>query len=201
MKKTPKKPITKRPWFWAMVAALVLGGIAGASGGGESAGSVLAEPGTEAVQSEPSSRFSPADPEPSDDPEENTEPWGTEPSMQEPEPLDQEPKASTQPTISEPQKPEESEQSPVQTHSGPEPELVVTPEPSPAQPPRNTNADGKERRDNWQSGYYLGSLESDKYHDFECRAAANILLENEVWFESEEAARAAGYSRCGICWR
>lgn len=67
-------------------------------------------------------------------------------------------------------------------------------------PPKNTNSTGKERRSNWSSGAYLGSSESDKYHDYECRAAKNILPENEVWFSSEEDAQSAGYSRCGICW-
>lgn len=65
---------------------------------------------------------------------------------------------------------------------------------------KNTNSVGKERRSNWSSGAYLGSSESDKYHDYECRAAKNILQENEVWFSSEAAAQAAGYFRCGICW-
>lgn len=74
----------------------------------------------------------------------------------------------------------------------------------PDQKPENSsstqNISGKERRSNWANGAYLGSSESDKYHDYECRAAKNILLENEVWFNSEEQAQAAGYSRCGICW-
>lgn len=64
----------------------------------------------------------------------------------------------------------------------------------------NENTTGKERRSNWASGAYLGSSESDKYHDCECRAAKNILPENEVWFSSEAEAQAKGYSRCGICW-
>lgn len=75
------------------------------------------------------------------------------------------------------------------------PAPVATPEPH-----KNTNSAGKDRRSNWSNGSYLGSSESDKYHDYECRAAKKILPENEVWFYSEEVAQAAGYSRCGICW-
>lgn len=55
-------------------------------------------------------------------------------------------------------------------------------------------------RENWPEGKYLGSNQSDKYHWHNCRAASNILSENEVWFSSENEAKAAGYSRCGICW-
>lgn len=83
----------------------------------------------------------------------------------------------------------------------PDPAPTQAQDPKPAlAPTRNTNADGKDRRENWTSGYYLGSDKSDKYHDYECRAAKTILPENEVWFASEEEAQAAGYSRCGICW-
>lgn len=55
-------------------------------------------------------------------------------------------------------------------------------------------------RSNWPTGKFLGSAKSDKYHSHNCRAAANILPENEIWFDSEAAAQAANYSRCGICW-
>lgn len=85
----------------------------------------------------------------------------------------------------------------------PEPQPSATPAPEPKETPKptkNTNSAGKDRRCNWSSGSYLGSSESDKYHDYECRAAKAILPENEVWFSSEDSAKAAGYSRCGICW-
>jgi len=68
-------------------------------------------------------------------------------------------------------------------------------------PAVNQNANGKERRSNWASEAYLGSSESDKYHDYECRAAKKILPENEVWFSSVEDASAQGYEPCGICYR
>lgn len=56
-------------------------------------------------------------------------------------------------------------------------------------------------RNNWPTGKFLGSVLRDKYHSHNCQAAANILPENERWFDSEDEARTAGYSRCGICWR
>lgn len=50
-----------------------------------------------------------------------------------------------------------------------------------------------------QEGAYVGSIDSDKYHDPGCRWAKKILPENEIWFESKEAAQAAGYLPCGTC--
>lgn len=114
-----------------------------------------------------------------------------------------EPVQNNQNELKQPDKSEEQESSKPQPskdssqeQTEPEPEPVIT-TPTPS---KNTNSAGNERRSNWANGTYLGSKESDKYHDYECRAAENILPENEVWFSSEEEARAAGYSRCGICW-
>ncbi len=52
---------------------------------------------------------------------------------------------------------------------------------------------------NEQKTGYVGSIDSDKYHSPGCRWAKKILPENEIWFESKEAAQAAGYSPCGTC--
>lgn len=90
---------------------------------------------------------------------------------------------------------EEEDKAELEEENNPELESVVT-----HAPDENTNNFEKDRRNNWSDGDYLGSLESDKYHNFECRAAKKILPENEIWFSSEESAKAAGYSRCGICW-
>lgn len=49
------------------------------------------------------------------------------------------------------------------------------------------------------SGTYVGSVDSDKYHVPGCRFADKILPENEIWFDTEEEAQAAGYSPCGVC--
>ena len=47
----------------------------------------------------------------------------------------------------------------------------------------------------------LGTINSDKYHYYDCRAAKTIPPENCVWYNSENEAKADGRSRCGICWR
>lgn len=49
------------------------------------------------------------------------------------------------------------------------------------------------------SGVYVGSVDSDKYHNPGCRFAKEILPENEIWFDSAEDAQNYGYSPCGIC--
>lgn len=49
------------------------------------------------------------------------------------------------------------------------------------------------------SGVYVGSVDSDKYHNPSCRFAKEILPENEIWFDSIEDAQNSGYSPCGGC--
>lgn len=49
------------------------------------------------------------------------------------------------------------------------------------------------------SGVYVGSIDSDKYHNPGCRFAKEILPENEIWFDSIEDAQNSGYSPCGCC--
>ena len=49
------------------------------------------------------------------------------------------------------------------------------------------------------SGVYVGSIDSDKYHNPSCRFAKEILPENEIWFDSAEDAQNSGYSPCGGC--
>lgn len=49
------------------------------------------------------------------------------------------------------------------------------------------------------SGVYVGSIDSDKYHNPDCRFAKEILPENEIWFDSIEDAQNSGYSPCGGC--
>ncbi len=50
-----------------------------------------------------------------------------------------------------------------------------------------------------KEGTFVGSLESDKYHDPSCRYAEKILEENEIWFDTAAEAQQAGYSPCGVC--
>ena len=49
------------------------------------------------------------------------------------------------------------------------------------------------------SGVYVGSIDSDKYHNPNCRFAKEILPENEIWFDSAEEAQNSAYSPCGSC--
>lgn len=49
------------------------------------------------------------------------------------------------------------------------------------------------------SGVYVGSVDSDKYHNPSCRFAKEIPPENEIWFDSIEDAQNSGYSPCGGC--
>ncbi len=43
----------------------------------------------------------------------------------------------------------------------------------------------------------VGSVNSDKYHHPDCFWAKRIAPENQIWFDSEQEARQAGYSACG----
>ena len=46
---------------------------------------------------------------------------------------------------------------------------------------------------------FVGSRESDKYHDPSCRWAKKILPENRICWGSRAEAEAAGYVPCGVC--
>jgi hypothetical protein len=46
---------------------------------------------------------------------------------------------------------------------------------------------------------YVGSKNSDKYHLTTCKWAGNIKTSNKVTFNSENQARARGYSPCKTC--
>lgn len=49
------------------------------------------------------------------------------------------------------------------------------------------------------AGKYVGSKKSDKYHLPDCQYANKISQEYQVWFQDDQAARAAGYQPCGVC--
>lgn len=194
MGKSPKKPITKRKWFWPVVGVVAISAIAGGGGEKEEKKQPPVEPDKSVVQVDTSDR--PTIPDIS----KLEEDISTSQDKSKPKEPDQEPEAPKNPEQTPDTNPEK-DQKPV-----PEPEPIVTPQPEPdlvveLDNPKNTNSAGKERRSNWSSGAYLGSTESTKYHDYECWAAKKILPENEIWFSSEEDAQAAGYSRCGNCWR
>ena len=48
-------------------------------------------------------------------------------------------------------------------------------------------------------GDYVGSSVTGKYHRPDCIWAEEMKADNEVWFEDEAAAEAAGYVPCGNC--
>lgn len=62
------------------------------------------------------------------------------------------------------------------------------------------NNDGTYTHD-FSGGKMLGTINSDKYHCGDCRAAKTIPPENCVWYNSEDEAKADNRIRCGICWR
>ena len=95
----------------------------------------------------------------------------------------------------------------------PDTNQIVTPPPTSSQPANSTSPNSPEQsngrsgwdtgtysRDNWPQGKLLGSIDSDKYHCGNCRGAERIKSENEIWFNSEEEARAANYEPCGYCY-
>jgi hypothetical protein len=45
----------------------------------------------------------------------------------------------------------------------------------------------------------VASKNSDKYHFSWCSGAKRIKEENKLWFETEAAAQAAGYTKAGNC--
>ena len=49
------------------------------------------------------------------------------------------------------------------------------------------------------SAQYIGSSNSDKFHETSCRHAKKITDENKVEFETAEAAGKAGYLPCKTC--
>lgn len=50
-----------------------------------------------------------------------------------------------------------------------------------------------------QTGQFVGSKNSTKYHLPSCRFAKNIKPANQVWFTSAEEAKSRGYQPCGTC--
>lgn len=84
----------------------------------------------------------------------------------------------------------------------PEPTVEPTPEPTPKpteKPTPKPTTQPTEKPSVSSQGKYVGSNDSDKYHYPSCRFAEEILPENEIWFDSEEDAKAQGYVPCGVC--
>lgn len=57
----------------------------------------------------------------------------------------------------------------------------------------------EEKSDIKKEGKYVGSIDSDKFHNPNCRWAKKIKQENEIWFDTIEEAKKQGYKPCGVC--
>lgn len=75
-----------------------------------------------------------------------------------------------------------------------EPTHEQTPEPI-----QSTNGTIADLSPSQYAGKYVGSSESDKYHWPSCKSAQKILIINAVWWDTVEAAQAAGYKACKSC--
>ncbi len=63
----------------------------------------------------------------------------------------------------------------------------------------NNTTDGTTTAPVKTEGKYVGSIDSNKYHNPTCRWAEKILKENEIWFDTIEEAEKMGYEPCGVC--
>lgn len=80
----------------------------------------------------------------------------------------------------------------------PKPTAKPTPKPT-AKPTKKPTPKPTAKPPVPSQGRYVGSIDSDKYHNPSCRWVKKILPENEIWFDSVEDAEAQGYSPCGTC--
>jgi competence protein ComEC len=67
------------------------------------------------------------------------------------------------------------------------------------QPPPSSGTESAPKAPMPIQGEFVGSKNSDKYHYPNCVHASSIKPENRVWFNSIEAAAAAGYVACKGC--
>lgn len=168
-----------------------------------------------APSSAPSSVPSPEPVLESDNPEEPSEEPSNEPD---PEPAQTaEPVQESEPPAAEPSQAPAQTQAPASTPTPTRtPTAPTTPSQNPApavsiQPVQNTtapiqsgnagttlNSNGTYTHD-FSGGHVLGTVNSDKYHTYDCSAAKKIPPENEVWYDSAADARADGRDLCGIC--
>lgn len=201
---TSKKPIYQRPWFVALIVIVLLGAVGSACGSDDATKSdenIVQQEETvdKAEQETADAKTDTADVE---------DPAETANTQEDPEPV-QEPDSDPEP-VQEPQGSQEEPQTPPtsqdtaqstpaasenQESTGSAPVVVTPPASTPASDPEPTPAPQTSEH---KTGY-VGSIDSDKYHSPGCRWAKKILPENEIWFESAEAAKAAGYSPCGTC--
>lgn len=191
---SPKRPIYQRPWFVALVIVLLLGALASACSGDDSA--PADDPADQQEETLPAEdqAAAPEDAEPTEEEIPAEAPEAVQESQepaQAPESVQgtleaQDPAQGAETSAGEPTAPQESVSQP---EPEPDPEPAPTPQPQPEPAPQ----------ENTQKTGYVGSIDSDKYHSPGCRWAKKILPENEIWFATKEEAQAAGYSPCGTC--
>lgn len=201
---TSKKPIYQRPWFVALIVIVLLGAVGSACGSDDATKSDenivqqeetvdKAEQETADAKTDTADVEDPAetantqeDPEPVQEPDSDPEP------VQEPQGSQEEPQTppTSQDTVQSTPAASESQES-----SGSAPAVVTPPASTPATQPEPEPAPAPTE----QKTGYVGSIDSDKYHNPGCRWAKKILPENEIWFATKEEAQAAGYLPCGTC--
>ena len=197
-----KKPFYQRPWFVAVVIIVLLSTMGSACSGDDTdlpddATSQQEETALSAeddtTQEEQTTQ--PSETDTSETPE-DAEETSAENSMESPETAPPKDSATPDSAVKEQNTSNESNaQQETTSTAAPATPSTSTPVSQPvAQPDSET-----EPQTSSQEGAYVGSIDSDKYHDPGCRWAKKILPENEIWFESKEAAQAAGYLPCGTC--
>lgn len=77
-------------------------------------------------------------------------------------------------------------------------EQVIIQNPTPAASIEHSliSLEGENQKEETEEGIFVGSVKSNKYHWPDCSWAKKISPENQIWFNSEEEAQAAGYIRC-----
>lgn len=132
------------------------------------------------------------------------EPTGSEP--QQPDDVEPDKSAPGEDIQSVAPSPSASPSESVAPSASPSPTPSV--KPSESQAPSNTQQAqaGNDRDSKFASGQVLATTESNNngkpvYHTKNCTAAKKIAEESELWYESEQAAKAAIRDLCGICGR
>ena len=198
-----KKPFYQRPWFVAVVIIVLLSAMGSACSGDDTDQPDAASSQQETVlpaeddttqeeqASQPSETDTPESPEDAEEaPAENSTKSPEASAPEEPETPDSAVKEQNISNENSSQQETTSTAAPTTpSTSTPASQLSAQPAPEPEPAPQTSS----------QEGAYVGSIDSDKYHNPGCRWAKKILPENEIWFDSKEAAQAAGYLPCGTC--
>lgn len=64
----------------------------------------------------------------------------------------------------------------------------------------STDDDSSEESTSSYQATYVGSVNSDKFHEPSCSHAKRIKEGNKITFSSRQEAIDAGYSPCGVCY-